>query len=323
MIEPYPSKTIVAGNKWELKPRGNSYSSKIRRRKRFYCLLFLLPQIIITMIFTYYPVILNVIYSMYNWIGFGALDEFIGLKNYWDILNDPVFWNAIQNTFKYALGVILIQIPLALFIAILLNDSKLRGSNLYRIGYFIPSITISAVIGSVMTWIFSPFNGVFNTILINLGLISRPIEWLGRVDLALFVVIAVGIWKTLGVTMVYWLTGLQSIPDELYQAAKIDGAGWWGCFRYITLPLISQVGLVIFIVCLRGAFTAFDLIMTMTGGGPGVSTQTVDVFIYRYAFAGTLGQTRMGYASAASVLFSFGVILIGVLLYSFRKKVSR
>ena len=294
-----------------------------KNRKMFYCFLFLLPQIIITIIFTYYPVILNIRYSLYDWIGFGNLNHFIGLKNYCNLINDSIFWNSIRNTFTYGFGLMLVQIPLALLIAILLNDKKLRGVNFYRTSFFIPSATIAAVIGSVMAWIFSPFNGVFNTVLVNLGIISRPIEWLGRVDLALIIVIAVGIWKSLGVTIIYWLTGLQSIPDELYDAAKIDGADWWGCFRHITLPLISKVGLVIFIVSIKGAFTAFDLIMTMTGGGPGTSTQTVDVFIYKYAFAGILGQTKMGYASGASVLFSFSIIGIGVFLYFLRKRILR
>lgn len=276
------------------------------------------------LLFTAYPVVMNIILSFFKWSGIGALNNFVGLENFRAALADPLFWQSVRNTLGYAVGEMSIQLPLALVLAIILNSKSLRGRQFYRMAYFLPAVTTSAVIGIVMVWIWGSWNGVVNTFLVNLGLLDRPIDWLGDARWALRVVIFVGVWQTLGVKMVYWFTGLQSIPDELYEAAQIDGAGWWATLRLITLPLLAKVAVVIVLISSRGALHIFDLVQTMTKGGPGFATQSVDMYVYRFAFGGTTGQSaQMGYAAAVSVLFSVAVIVFGLVLTYLHRRAGR
>lgn len=275
------------------------------------------------LLFTAYPVVMNIVFSFFKWAGIGALTNFVGIENYQDALSDPIFWQSVRNTLAYAIGEMSIQLPLALILAIILNSKNFRGKQFYRMAYFLPAVTTSAVIGIVMVWIWGSWNGVVNTVLVQFGLLDRPIDWLGDTRWALRVVILVGVWQTLGVKMVYWFTGLQSIPDELYDASHIDGAGWWETLRYITLPLLSKVAVVIVLISSRGALHVFDLVQTMTKGGPGFATQTVDMYVYKFAFGSSTGQSQMGYAAAVSVMFSVAVIGFGLFLTYLHRRASR
>jgi multiple sugar transport system permease protein len=285
-----------------------------RKRKILWIWLFMLPQAIMFLMFTAYPVVMNVVYSFFRWNGIGALDNFIGLNNYRAAIADPLFWQSVRNTLGYAFGEMSIQLPLALLLAIVLNSKNLPGRNFYRAAYFLPAVTTSAVIGIVMVWIWGSGNGVVNTVFLNVGLLDRAIDWLGDGRWALRVIILVGVWQTLGVKMIYWITGLQSIPDELYDAAQVDGAGWFNTLRFITLPLLAKVAVVIVLISSRGALHIFDLVQTMTKGGPGFATQSVDMYVYRYAFGSSAGQAQMGYSAAVSVMFSVAVIGFGLFL---------
>ncbi|WP_087569998.1 MULTISPECIES: carbohydrate ABC transporter permease [Paenibacillus] len=292
---------------------GSSKMSRIRRKKLFYCYLFILPQLVLFLAFTLYPIIMSYVYSFYNWSGFGPLKDFIGFENYVETVRDPLFWNAFKNSFIFMFFLVVIQLPLALLMAITLNSNWLKGATLFRTLYFLPVVTTTAVIGVVMRFIFGSYNGLVNEILMKIGIIGAPIDWLGSMDTALVIVIAVGIWKTFGMKMVYWLAALQSLPKELYEAAKVDGASAVQSFRYITIPLLLPVGSVILLLSTVNALHVFDLVKSMTNGGPAFSTDMVDLYIYRYAFEG-MGMPRSGFASAAGIFYGIAILFISLIL---------
>jgi len=294
------------------------------RRRRWWAYAFVLPQLVLVAAFTLYPIVMTHVYSLYDWPGFGPLDRFVGLRNFTRILADELFWNAFQKSFVFMAGTVALQLPLALFIAILLNSERLYGRNVYRTLFFIPVVTTSAVIGIVMRSIFASHDGLVNNGLMWAGLIERPIRWLSQGDTAMIALILVASWKWLGIKMIMWLAGLQSLPAELYDAAKVDGANYWQTFRHITVPLLIPVGVVVLLFSIVDALTAFDLIFTMTEGGPGFATEFMELYIYRYAFTSFAGGLpQLGYASAAGVFFGVTVFLISLILSVLARRASQ
>ena len=294
------------------------------RRRRLWAYGFVLPQLVLVTAFTLYPIVMTHVYSLYEWPGFGPLDRFVGLRNYSRILADELFWNAFQKSFLFMAGTVALQLPLALFIAILLNSERLYGRNVYRTLFFIPVVTTSAVIGIVMRSIFASHDGLVNNGLMLVGLIDRPIRWLAQGDTAMVALVLVASWKWLGIKMIMWLAGLQSLPVELYDAAKVDGANYWQTFRHITVPLLVPVGVVVLLFSIVDALTAFDLIFTMTEGGPGFATEFMELYIYRYAFTSFAGGLpQLGYASAAGVFFGLTVFFISLALSVLARRASQ
>ncbi|CAG7623153.1 Melibiose/raffinose/stachyose import permease protein MelD [Paenibacillus solanacearum] len=284
-----------------------------RTRRQLWCLLFIAPQLVLFLLFTLYPIIMSYVYAFFNWSGFGPLRDYVGFANFKETLLDPIFWNAFRNSLTFMLYVVLIQVPLALLMALLLNAGWLRGKAFYRMIYFLPVVTTTAVVGLVMRFIFGAYKGLVNEVLMRIGLLSAPVDWLGSVDTAFLVVVLVGIWKSFGMKLIYWLAGIQSLPKDVFEAAKIDGAGPLQMLRYVTIPLLLPVGSVILLMSSVNALHVFDLVKAMTDGGPAFKTDMVDVYIYRYAFSGK-GEARVGFASAAGVLYGIVVMLISLAL---------
>jgi len=284
-------------------------------KRKLWAYVFIFPQLVFFLVFTIYPIIMSYVYSLYDWHGIGPLSEFVGLNNFVDLINDHIFWNAYKNSFIYMAGTVGLQLPLALLLAILLNNPKLKARTFYRTVYFLPVVTTTAVTGAVMQNLFSTRNGAVNLILMRLGIIEEGINWLSNGELAMWILIFVGSWKWFGIKMVYWLAGLQSIPQDLYEAAKIDGANRWNSFRHVTIPLLLPVGAVILLLSIVEGLHAFDLIKVMTDGGPGFATELVDLYIYRYAFSSIGGGLpAVGYASAAGIFFGLTVFFISLVL---------
>lgn len=284
-----------------------------RSRKALWCWLFIAPQLILFLLFTVYPIAMSYVYAFFDWSGYGPLHTFIGWDNFRETLADPLFWNAFRNSLVFMVWLVGIQVPLALLMALLLNADWMRGKVLYRTIYFLPVVTTTAVVGLVMRFIFGAYKGLVNEILLQIGILHKPVDWLGSADTALLIVILVGIWKSFGMKLIYWLAGIQSLPKELFEAARIDGASHLQLFRYITVPLLIPVGTVILLVSAVNALHVFDLVKSMTEGGPAFKTDMVDVYIYRYAFAGK-GEARIGFASAAGVVYGIAVMFISLLL---------
>lgn len=276
-----------------------------------WCYLFMLPNLVLAGMFTFYPTVMSWYFSFLSWSGFTSDKEWVGLENFRQIIGDSFFWDAYQRSFLFMLVAVPIQVMLALVVALILNDSSYRLGPFFRTVFFLPVVTSAAIIGIVMTFIFSPFNGPVNKFLLTTGLADRPIDFLGDPDTALWTVAAVWIWKWFGITMIYWLAALQVVPQELYEAARVDGAARWSLHKDITLPMVTPFAIVIILITIVGALNVFGLVQTMTGGGPFFASEVMEVYIYRNAF-GESGIPRLGYASAAALFF--GVTVLGLSL---------
>ncbi len=255
------------------------------------------------------------IFSYYS-MGFGIFISFtkfdfltpmklVGFANYTKVLHDPLFWNAIKNSFIY----LLIVPPMQFFSLLMawLVDRKIRGIKIIRAIYMLPMVTSMTVAAISWQWIFQR-QGILNYFLINLHIINAPISWLTNVYTALFAIMFVTLWKGLGYYMLIYLAGFQSINNSLIEAARVDGATEGQIFYKIKLPLIMPFILFNSLQSTMGAMGIFTEVYIMTGGGPGTATQTMPMFTYTQAFQ----YMHFGYAQAVSILFGF-VTFIGII----------
>ncbi|ATG55799.1 ABC transporter permease [Brachybacterium ginsengisoli] len=283
------------------------------RRRNVWIYAFLLPTFVLYGMYTLYPMIASYWYSLVEWNGFTADQRFVGLSNYRAVLADPMFWSAVKITLVFMLIVAPLRVFGAFFLAILLNSPKLRFSGFFRTMYFLPVVTTTAIVGVVMRFVLDPASGPLSFLSQLLGM--GPIDLLGSTSSALATAGLVYVWKFFGITLIYWLAALQTVPRDLYEAARIDGANAVQTFRHITLPLLIPFLLIITVLTVEDCFHAFDLMQTMTAGGPFFSTEIIEIYIYRYAFAATIPQ--LGFASAAAVLFGLLVlVVVGVQLWA-------
>lgn len=274
--------------------------------------LFLAPTLILFTMYTLYPIGATVWYSLTNMRSFtGRNVEFIGLANYVALFRDRQFLNSLYVTGKFLLAVVPARFLLSLALALLLNWKRCKGKTLFRTMFFLPVLTTSAVIGVVFIMILDPTMGPVNAVMRQLGMKEwENLSLLGNASTALNTAGVIWVWKWLGNSLIYWIASLQSIPEELYEAAKIDGANAWQMFRSIMVPLLMPFAAIILVLTVSDAIRVFNLMLTLTNGGPYYTTETVEVFIYRHAFQAT--SPRMGYASAAATVFGlfFMVIVI-------------
>lgn len=281
--------------------------------------IFLLPTIVLYGVYTLYPIVASYWYSLVEWNGFDADQQFVGLSNYRAVFADPLFWNSFRVTLLFMLFVVPARVLLSLLIAIVLNSPKLPLAPVLRSAFFIPVVTTTAIIGIVMQFILDPASGPVNGVLVALG--GEGVNFLGDTRWALPTAAGLYVWKFFGVTMIYWLAALQTIPQELYEAARIDGAGVGQLFSHITLPMLKPFLIIITVLTIEETFHNFDLMYTLTAGGPFFHTEIIEIYIYRWAFAASVPQ--LGHASAAAVLFGLLVAVAGALqlwgIYAARK----
>ena len=278
--------------------------------------VYLAPFLIMVAVFTIYPIFASLGYTLYQWNGVGNPTQYVGLQNFERVLRDSIFWQSFGHTFLYTVVLVPVQLLLALALALVLNDRRLRFSTFYRAVYFVPAITSAAIIGVVFQLMFSNFGDTIGRVLVDLRLLHQKIDLLGDPHAALWIIIVIGIWNTLGYNLVYFLAGLQTIPRELYEAAGMDGAGAVAQFRHVTIAGLRGVGLIILFLAVLGSLQVFDLVQVLTGGGPYYASEVVNTYIYHQAFgAGSFGggggaavQPNVGFASAAS--FIYGLLLL-------------
>ncbi|GHJ41348.1 carbohydrate ABC transporter permease [Streptomyces sp. TS71-3] len=278
--------------------------------------LYLAPLMVLVLTFVVYPIVGSLVYTFYQWNGIGDPSDFVGLANFRQIAHDHIFWNAVAHTFVYAIVVVPVQLVLALVLALVLNNKKLRFSSFYRTLFFLPVVTSPAVVGVVVQLMLSNFGDSLNGWLLDAHIIHAPVDWLGNPHIALGIIILVGIWQTLGYNLVYFLAGLQTIPEEINEAAKIDGAGRVRAFVHITVPMLRSVGVMIVILAFIGSFQIFDLVQVLTDGGPYFGTEVVNTYIYHLAFGGNSAaavEPNVGLASAASFFYGLMLIVFSVL----------
>ena len=239
-----------------------------KRRSSLAPYLWILPAILVYGIFKLGPLIGGIYMALLRWDGIEE-PRFIGLRNFDRILSDKMTIMVLGNNVEYAVITVVGKIVLSLFLAIMLNQA-LRGRTFYRTGLFMPVVMSFVVIGILWRWLFNTEFGLINNLLENLGLGFLALDWLGNTDIALKSLTVVDIWKWYGFHMVIFLAGLQSIPNELYEAARIDGASVWQQFRHVTLPMLQPVMVVNVTISLMGAFNVFDIPYIMTEGGPAI-----------------------------------------------------
>ena len=253
--------------------------------------------------------------SFWDW-GTRGPREFLGIGNYQSLLSDPIFWKAIQNTLYYAILVVPLQMVLGLFLAVIVNQ-KIRGQTFFRAAFYFPAIASSAAITVLFLFIFAP-DGLFNGVREALGInpffeffgFGPNQNWFGDSRTALNMVILLNAWTTSGTMMLFYLSFLQSIPNEIYEAAAIDGAGWWQTFRRITFPLLAPAHFFVATVSVIGALQLFDqaIIAGGPGGQPNNALTTIVLFLYRSAIA----EFDFGFAAAVGIVLF--VIIFSVTL---------
>ena len=280
--------------------------------------VYLAPFTLLVATFTIYPIIASLGYTLYQWNGIGSPTRYVGLQNFTRVVQDSIFWQSFGHTFLYTAVLVPVQLLLALVLALVLNSRRLRFSTFYRAVYFIPAVISAAIIGVVFQLMLSNFGDSLSSALLRLHVIQRPVDWLGDPHAVLWIVIGIGIWNTLGYNLVYFLAGLQTIPPELYEAARIDGARAAAQFWHVTVPGLREIGMIILFLAVLYSLQVFDLVQVLTGGGPYYASEVVNTYIYHQAFgggsfgggggSGTLVQPNVGFASAAS--FFYGVLLL-------------
>jgi len=267
----------------------------------------LAPAVVLYSIFVLYPIVQSARYSLYDWNGLQPLDDFVGFDNFTRAWNDDAFRKALKHNVVIVVLSLVVQIPFALGLAVLLN-TKIKGRAAMRMLFFAPYVLSEVVTAVVWRQILRP-TGLVNHVLETIGLEGATQVWIDDPDLVLFSLFFVITWKYFGFHMIILLAGLQQIPNELREAAAIDGASSWQTFRHVTLPLLGPTVRVSVFLSIIGALQLFDLVWVTTKGGPIGASSTMGTFLYeRYR------DQLLGYASAVSVII-FGLSLLVAIPY--------
>lgn len=280
----------------------------VGRRKWPVVLAFLAPALLLYFAFVLFPIVQGIRFSLYDWNGLEPLVDFVGFENFTKAFGDDVFRGALKHNGIILVLSLLIQLPFAMFLAVLL-DQKLRGRAFMRMFFFAPYVLSEVVTAVVWRQLMRP-NGLLNAALSGVTGNEVEVLWLANPEIVLYSVFFVVSWKYFGFHMILMLAGLQQIPDELEEAAAIDGASWWQTFRYITVPLLGPTVRVSIFLSMIGSLQLFDLVWVMTGGGPINASNTMATYMIDWAFR----RSQFGYASAVSVIV-FGLSLLIALGY--------
>jgi multiple sugar transport system permease protein len=282
-------------------------------RREWTAYLFNAPGLIVFAFFVVYALYVSFLLSFHEWDGIGAWQP-VGLGNYREILHDSEFYESLWHTAYFVGGVVPFEMVVGLGLALLLN-SQIIGLGIFRTAYYLPVLTPLPIAALLWTWVYNADFGLANYYLQAAHLIDHPVFWLAQRDTAMPSVIVMHIWAGAGFNMLIYLAGLQAVPNELYEAAEVDGAGSWTRFRRITLPLIAPTTFFLLVINLIGAAKNFASIFVMTNGGPpgpGGSTTTVTYYVITQAFT----YFRFGYASALG--YTVFVLLFGLTYAQFR-----
>ena len=272
---------------------------------------FLAPALSAIFIFFFIPVIAAFIISFTDFdiyaLGDLSTVRFIGLNNYLKLFDDPLFFTALKNTFYFVIMAGPLSIAVSLGAALLLNSKLVKFKAIFRLSYFIPVVTTLVAVAIVWRFIYHPRFGIINYILSLVGI--APVDWLGDPSTAMPAIVLMSVWKNFGYNMIIFIAGLQNIPEDLYEAASIEGASGWQKFKSITIPMLAPTTVFIAIITMIGYFQLFAEPYIMTQGGPLNSTLSIVQFMYQEGFR----WWNMGYsASIAFVLFF--IILIGTII---------
>ncbi|AOT00477.1 sugar ABC transporter permease [Exiguobacterium indicum] len=279
---------------------------------RYWPYLFIIVPLLLQIIFFFIPLVQGVIFSFTDWTGLTSSYHFIGIDNYISILSDTRFRDSIGFTLLFTIGLVAGQIVLGIAIAKLLNR-KIKGVGLFRTAYFFPAVISTVTLGLI-------FKQFFNYGLVPLGEYLQ-IEWLSQSLIAnegtaFWGLLFVALWQGVAIPVVIFLANLQSIPNEIREAASIDGANAWQTFKKIELPFLSPAISIVLILAMKAGLTAFDLIYALTGGGPSGSTTSLGLLVYNYAFK----NNQFGYASAIAIVLFIIIAIVSVIQINSSKR---
>lgn len=291
------------------------------RLDRYRSILYVLPALLLVLLFVYYPIVDNLRLSLFKWSAFSTRDRFVGLDNYAQAAADPIFWSALVNNVAFAVISVIVQVGLGLVLAGLIEEyAKPRVRAFLRSVYFIPAVMSLTVVGLLFRLLYDPQLGLINQALIAVGYPELARAWLGEERTAIWAVIAMSQWQSTGYITILFIVAIQKIPRELYDAAYMDGASKVQAFFKLTVPLVREMSTLMLIITISGAFLVFSDVMVMTGGGPNNSSQVLGTWLYRSAFLNDDG----GYAAAiATVIFVISFVVgIAHLLWANRARVE-
>jgi multiple sugar transport system permease protein len=276
-----------------------------RNREQVLAWSILIPILIYYFFFSILPVIANLVISFTDWNGFQAA-HFIGLQNYLRFFQDTYYRQVFFNTFLFAVGSMVISLPLGIIVALLLNQ-QIMAKGVYRTLWYIPTVTSAAIISQIVIVFMAPYGGVFNIIVKSLGF--KPIIWQTNIFALRSIIVGYTVWKGVGATILLYLAALQGIPKELYEAAKVDGAGPLQGFWYITVPMLSNMTTFVFVTGIIAGFQIFEPIQLISRGGPFNSTNVVLNQIYNDAFK-NLG---FGIATASATIMALFLLFASII----------
>lgn len=290
-----------------------SLFERIKSSDKAQCYLLLALPIIGFLVFTIYPIIWSAIKAFYFYDLIPNNTRFVGFGNF-DILlkKGGDYWNAWLVTFKFLIYKLPIEMPAALVVASLLNKG-LKGSNIFRNIYYLPCVISLAIVGIIFTNIFDAF-GVVNSWLINVGLLKEPIDWFGKTNTAMIVLIIGSLWASFGTNVVYFTAALSNVPKDLYEAASVEGAGRFTQFFKITVPMIAKVFQTILLLAINGTLRTGEYIIVMTNGAPARTTLTAEAYVMKMFLPGfSSGNPNIGYGCALSIVSSLICAAVGLI----------
>ncbi|GFI15273.1 sn-glycerol-3-phosphate transport system permease protein UgpA [Lachnospiraceae bacterium] len=289
-------------------------SASTKKKKKFdtTAFAFIAPAFILFTLFIIVPTVSSVYYSFTSWDGISPNVKFIGLANYREIFTSDRFGNAMKNTIILTVFISIFENAIALALALIVDNVR-WGKNFFRSAFYIP-VLISGIVSGFIWKIMYNYNfGTFNAVLSNLGLDGWKQDWLGNSALTLMMIGVVLIWKGAGYYMIIYLASLQSVSQDLIEAAQIDGASPWQRFRSITVPLISGAFTINFTLSLINGLKVFDQINVMTDGGPGFTSETLVYLLYKVGF----NEGRQGFGTAVGIMLLFIIIVLNTIQQKF------
>ncbi|WDM22433.1 carbohydrate ABC transporter permease [Paenibacillus polymyxa] len=282
------------------------------RSESFTAWAFMTPGLLLLAVFVFWPIIYSIPLALTDYSVISDT-HFVGLDNFEAAFKDRNFLISIWNSLLYVLIVPFLQI-FAILMAVLVN-SRIPGIKIFRTTYYIPVVTSMVAVALIWSWLLGN-NSVVNYLLMQVGLISKDIHWLSDSNLALYVLMFITMWKGLGYYMMLYLAGLQNIPQDLYEAARVDGASQWRLIVHITLPLLRPYVLFCTLISLMSAIRVFDEVYVLTKGGPGTATLTSSLYIFQKG----MEQFNFGYASALGLIVGAMIAVLSIIVFRFNRK---
>jgi raffinose/stachyose/melibiose transport system permease protein len=290
---------------------------KARRDHPLLVAFFVVPAFLATGLFIAYPAIMSAYYSFYQWSGLSSARTFVGWENWQRLFSDPIIVKCLVHNLELAAVAVFVEVPLAFAIALILARGRILGRHLYRTAYFFPVIVSVTVVGVLWCWVYNPQYGLLNEGLRTIGLGRWTQSWLGDSKLAMPAVLLVSAWRFTGFYVVVFMAALESVPQDIYDVATLDGANGWQLGVRVLVPMLRQVIVAAIAIAIAASVQRFDLVYVMTMGGPAHATEVLATYMYKEAFL----AYEMGYASSiAFFLFLLTLSLVAAQIQSTQSK---